>query len=159
MGYSCSEYSFCTLGKLAKRQNSGSRYGVGSSALTHGKTSTVGFSLDSEPAFSSARCSLRLASRRCVHRSFVGIRALQLLRHSYASRSADFAAPHLLIMPQLHVDALKAAVSVLRFFSASCMSLLHLAPSQCRCKPCSALLAAAFFAHLTLSYNFTEACT
>jgi hypothetical protein len=63
-------------------------------------------------------------SRRCVHRSFLDIRALQHLRHSYASRRADFAAPHLLIMPQLHVDALKPAVSVLRFFSASCMSLL-----------------------------------
>jgi hypothetical protein len=34
-------------------------------------------------------------------------------------------------------------------------SQLHLVPSQCRCKPCSALLAAAFFAH---PQSFREPC-
>ena len=81
-------------------------------------------------------------------------RALQHLRHSYASRSADIAAPHLLIMPQLHLDALHAAASVLRIMLASLS--LHLVPSQCRCKPCSALLAAAFFAYISLSYNLNS---
>ena len=54
---------------------------------------------------------------RCVHRSIVDIRddcSCRASRRSYASRSADIAAPHLLIMPHLHFDALHAAARILR---------------------------------------------
>jgi hypothetical protein len=67
-----------------------------------------------------------------IHRSIVDIRALQLPRHSYASRSADIAAPHLLIMPQLHLDALHHAASVFRIMLAS------LAARSCTSYPRSA---------------------
>ena len=101
-------------------------YGVGSSALTHGNKVLPHFSLLAVvPAF-PARRSLRLASRRCVHRSFVDIRALQHLRHSYASRTADIAAPH--------ASSSCRSCTSMRYMlpqacSASCSlhSLLHLA--------------------------------
>ena len=41
------------------------------------------------------------------------------MRPSFTSRSADYAAPHLSIIPQLNVNALKAVGSVLRFFSGN----------------------------------------
>ena len=113
---------------MLDRETSGGRYGVGSSALTTVKGTKIPESVSVPESFSVPTLApTRLSSLR-ASLPFVDIRALQHLRHSYPSRTADIAAPHLLIMPQLHLDALHAAASVLRIMLASfaARSQLHL---------------------------------
>ena len=108
-----------------------------------------------------SRCrdaSLRLASRRCVHRSFVDIRALQHLRHSYASRTADIAAPHLLIMPQLHLDALHAAASVLRIMVTSLAARCSSNPRNAAASRVQHCLRRLSLLILSLSYSCNTTC-
>jgi len=94
--------------------------------------------------------------------SLVDFPALLHLRRSYASRSADFAAPHLNIMPQLHLDALHAAASVLRINEShacftlsqpSCTSSTRAAASRVQhCSQRHSLLI------VSLSYNPNKTC-
>ena len=103
----------------------------------------------------------RLSSLR-ASLPFVDIRALQHLRHSYPSRTADIAAPHLLIMPQLHLDALHAAASVLRIMltslAARCSSYPRSAAATRvqHCLPRHSLLISVF---VTISDKRVRSCT
>ena len=52
------------------------------------------------------------AHARCMLRSFVDFQVLQRLRHSHASRAADFAAPRLIIVLRRSTSMRYAAASV-----------------------------------------------
>ena len=137
---------------------------VGSSALTHGNSASV-----REPALSfwKKKCAGHASSSLFRPCSFLVLSLstrlplsllaahfapsrtsppLQHLRHSYASRNA---APHLFTMLLLHLNALHAAASILRIMQHGMLASLPASPrtSSCRCKLCSAPLAAAILAY------------
>ena len=91
-------------------------------------------------------------------RSFVNFPALLHLRHSYASRSADFAAPHLVIMPQLNIDALHVSASVLRIMLASLAGRCTSYPRNAAASRVQHCLRRHSLLILSLSYNLNTTC-
>ena len=127
--------------------HSGGRYGVGSSALTHGKT-VVPLSQKrvlvpesfSVPTLAPTRLSSLRASLLRRHSSTAA--PAPLLRIAQCRHRRPAPPHHAAAAPRCATCCRKRAPHHAHFTRCS----LLLVPSQCRCNPCSALLAAAFFA-------------